>query len=71
MRNKKSDYVFHFTREKWEEFVQRVEKAWENVDSGDGSLSEETLILHLNNNGEIQKGSHIKYEFNQYGEIDV
>lgn len=58
------------TREEWEEFYERVEKAWNSLDSGDAHIAEEKLVLNLSNSG-IEDGSHIKFEFAQHGEIDV
>lgn len=71
MANKKPKTItLKLTRDEWEKFCQRVEKAFDRVDSGDVSTSEETLFLKLSSSG-IEDGSHIVYEYNQYGEIDV
>lgn len=71
MANKKPKTItLVLTREEWEEFYERVEKAWNSIDSGDATVSDEKLVLNLSESG-IEDGSHIKYEYNQYGEVDL
>jgi hypothetical protein len=71
MANKKPKTItLVLTREEWEEFSDRIEKAWEKLDSGDAHIAEEKLVLNLSESG-IEDGSHINFEFAQHGEIDV
>lgn len=71
MANKKPKQItLVLTREEWEEFYERVEKAWDACNSGDGTITDEKVVLILSEMG-IEEGSHIKYEFAQYGEIEV
>lgn len=59
-----------FTRDEWEDFQSRVNRAWDQVDSGDAaSITDEVLTIKIED-GCIKDGQ-ITYMFSQYGEVDL